>query len=67
METVRIDDANSDAAEIDVTIYNGEKFVFIDFDPDVEIPPVTIMQYTPSQARELAAVLILAAEEAEKQ
>lgn len=67
METVRIKDVNGDNAEVDATSYNGKKYVFVDFDPDTVMHPETMMQYSPEQARKLAAALILAAEEAEKQ
>lgn len=66
MEILRIEDVNGDDAEVTVTYYIDGKYVFIDFDPDTAIHPETMMQYSPNQARKLAAALILAAEEAEK-
>ena len=67
MESFRIEDVNGDYADVEVVISGDDKFVSLDFDPLVEIYPVTMMHYTPEEARKLAAVLILAADEAEKQ
>lgn len=67
METVRIDDVVGDVAEVEVSVYltgSVEAVVSIDFDTDDQ--GVTMMHYTPEQARKLAAALILAAEEVEK-
>lgn len=70
METVRIDDVFGYAAEVEVIALTNRTevvnaVVSIDFDPDD--CGATIMQYSPDDARKLAAALILAAEEAEKQ
>lgn len=67
MESVRIEDVNGDYADVEVVICGDDKFVSLDFDPLVEIYPVTMMHYTPGEARKLAAALIMAAEEVEKQ
>ena len=67
MESVRIEDVNGDYADVEVVIGGDDKFVSLDFDPLVENYPVTMMHYTPCDARKLAAALILAADEAEKQ
>lgn len=67
MENIRIEDVNGDYADVEVVISGDDKFVSIDFDPLVETYPVTMMHYTPGDARKLAAALILAADEAEKQ
>lgn len=67
MEGVRIEDVNGDYADVEVVISGDDKFVSLDFDPLVEIYPITMMHYTPGEARKLAAALIKAAEEAEKQ
>lgn len=69
METVRIDDVHFDQAEVSVKAsgtFRG-KVVSLDFDPDGYADCQTLMQYSPEQARKLAAALILAADEAEKQ
>lgn len=68
MEILRIEDVVGDAAEVSVlTNRTGvvKAVVSIDFDPDDF--DVSMMHYTPDAARKLAAALILAAEEAEKQ
>uniref|UniRef100_A0AAU6PXH2 Uncharacterized protein n=1 Tax=Escherichia phage ETEP102 TaxID=3117680 RepID=A0AAU6PXH2_9CAUD len=68
METVRIDDVHFDQAEVSVLLNRTgvvKAVVSIDFDTDDQ--GVTMMHYTPEQARKLAAALILAAEEAENQ
>lgn len=68
MEILRIEDVAGDAAEVSVlTNRTGvvKSVVSIDFDTDDH--GVTMMHYTPEQARKLAAAVILAAEEAEKQ
>lgn len=67
MEILRIEDVVGDAAEVSVlTNRTGvvKAVVSIDFDPDYCY--VSMMHYTPDDARKLAAALILAAEEAEK-
>lgn len=68
MEILRIEDVVGDAAEVSVlTNRTGvvKSVVSIDFDTDDQ--GVTMMHYTPEQARKLAAAVILAAEGAEKQ
>lgn len=68
METVRIDDVHFDQAEVRVTMGTVRGHVIsLDFDPDDYGDCQTLMQYTPEQARKLAAALIMAADEAEKQ
>lgn len=66
MEILRIEDVVGDAAEVSV-LFNRtgvvKAVVSIDFDTDDQ--GVTMMHYTPEQARKLAAAIILAAEEAE--
>lgn len=67
MEILRIEDVVGDAAEVSVlTNRTGvvKAVVSIDFDPDDS--DVSMMHYTPDDARKLAAALILAADEAEK-
>lgn len=69
METVRIDDVHFDQAEVSVTAsgtFRGN-IVSLDFDPDDYGDGHTLMQYSPDSARKLAAALIMAAEDAEKQ
>lgn len=66
MEILRIEDMVGDAAEVSVLINRTgvvKAVVSIDFDTDDQ--GVTMMHYTPEQARKLAAAIILAAEEAE--
>ncbi|QIW88918.1 hypothetical protein CJ19_059 [Escherichia phage CJ19] len=68
MEILRIEDVVGDDAEVSVLLNRTgvvKAVVSIDFDTDDQ--GVTMMHYTPEQARKLAAALILAAEEAEKQ
>lgn len=68
MEILRIEDVVGDAAEVHVLPNRTgvvNTIVSIDFDPDD--CDVSMMHYTPDAARKLAAALILAAEEAEKQ
>ena len=68
METVRIDDVNFDQAEVSVTMRTVRgNVVNLDFDPEGYADCQTLMQYSPDEARKLAAALILAAEEAENQ
>lgn len=66
MEILRIEDVVGDAAEVSVLLNRTgvvKAVVSIDFDTDDQ--GVTMMHYTPEQARKLAAAIILAAEEAE--
>ena len=66
MEILRIEDVVGDAAEVSVLLNRTgvvKAVVSIDFDTDDQ--GVTMMHYTPEQARKLAAATILAAEEAE--
>lgn len=68
MEILRIEDVVGDAAEVSVLLNRTgvvKAVVSIDFDTDDQ--GVTMMHYTPEQARKLAAALILSAEEAENQ
>lgn len=70
MEILRIEDLTGDAAEVSVLANRNvvaKTVVSIDFDPDEIGGLVSTMHYTPDDARKLAAALILAAEEAEKQ
>lgn len=67
METVRIDDVHFDQAEVSVSKTVRGAVVSLDFDPDDYADCQTLMQYSPEQARKLAAALILAAEETENQ
>ena len=67
MEILRIEDVLGDAAEVSVLINRTgvvNAVVSIDFDP--YYCDVSMMHYTPDDARKLAAALILAADEAEK-
>ncbi len=65
---LRIDDVHFDQAEVSVTVQTVRgNVVNLDFDPDDYGDCQTLMQYSPEQARKLAAALILAAEEADKQ
>ena len=67
MEILRIEDVVGDEAEVSVLINRTgvvKAVVSIDFDPDD--CDVSMMHYTPDDARKLAAALILAADEAEK-
>ena len=68
MEILRIEDVVGDTAEVSVLLNRTgvvKAVVSIDFDTDDQ--GVTMMHYTPEQARKLAAALILSAEEAENQ
>lgn len=68
MENVRIEDVTGDKAEVGVLERRTGNFgtvVTLDFNPDFDCDS-SIMHYTPSEARKLAAALILAADEAEK-
>ena len=66
MKSIRFEDVNGDYADVEVVISGDDKFVSLDFDPLVETYPVTMMHYTPGEARKLAAALIMAAEKAEE-
>lgn len=65
MENVRIEDVYFDQAEISIAKSDRGAIVSLDFDPDEYGDCQTLMQYSPEQARKLAAALILAAEEVE--
>jgi len=67
MEQIRVEDTQFDEAEVGTyTDREGVTVVTLDFDPDYNQDEcVSLMQYTPGQARRLAAALILAADEAE--
>ena len=67
MENVRIEDVHFDQSEVSVSSTVRGTVVSLDFDPDDYADCQTLMQYSPEQARKLAAALILAADEAEKQ
>ena len=67
MKNVRFEDVHFDQIEVAVTKRDCDTVVSLDFDPDDYRWGQTLMQYSPDQARKLAAALILAAEEAEKQ
>ena len=67
MKSVRFEDVNGDYADVEVVISGDDKFVSLDFDPLVEIYPVTTMHYTAEGARKLAEALILAAYEVDGQ
>lgn len=67
METVRIDDVHFDQADVSVSKTVRGAVVSLDFDPDDYGDGQTLMQYSPDAARKLAAALIMAADEAEKQ
>lgn len=61
-----IRDQQDDVAEVGVTTYIDKGLcVTLDFDPNMD-SEVTVMSYDAKGARELAAALILAAEELEK-
>ena len=72
MENFRIKDISGDDAEVcilnkrDKSTETIKKIITLDLDP-YEQDLVSIMHYTPEQARQLASALIIAAEEAEKQ
>ena len=67
MEILRIEDVVGDTAKISVLLNRTgvvKDVVSIDFDTDDQ--GVTMMHYTPEQARKLAAYLIEAANRADK-
>lgn len=68
MEQVRVKDTHFDEAEIGTyTDREGVTVVTLDFDPDYNQDEcVSMMQYTPDQARQLAAYLMEAANLADK-
>lgn len=70
MENVRIEDVTGDESEVCViSSRTGDvkTIVSLDFDPDDYGECISMMHYTPGDARKLAAALIMAADEAEKQ
>lgn len=67
MENIRIKDVHFDQAEVGITKCVLADVVYLDFDPDGYAEGQTLMQYSPDAARKLAAALILAADEVEKQ
>ena len=67
MGNVRIEDVHFDQSEVGVNSTVRGTVVYLDFDPDGYRDCQTLMQYSPDQARKLAAALILAADEVEKQ
>ena len=64
MKNVRVEDGCFDQAEVSVGNAVQGTVVYLDFDPDYR-DGQTLIQYSPDQARKLAAALILAADEAE--
>lgn len=66
METVIIEDFAGDSTEVSTSVYY-DGIVSIDIDLDNLGDGCTLAHYTPEQARKLAAALIMAADEAEKQ
>lgn len=68
-EIATIEDMHSDESTVTVVKYercgNMKHAVNLDFDPN-NCTDCTLMQFTPEQARKLAAALILAADEVEK-
>lgn len=71
MEQILVKDISGDYAEVGVLGYRtGEikNIVTLDFDPyDHNCDCIDMMHYTPDQARRLAAALVAAADEVEKQ
>lgn len=67
MENFRIEDVYFDESEVSVIKTVRGVVVSLDFDPNCYAECQTLMQYRPDEARKLAAALILAADEAEKQ
>ncbi|EJQ7674197.1 hypothetical protein N0N85_004450 [Escherichia coli] len=67
MKAVRIEDVHFDQAEVGITKSAQGDVVYLDFNPDDYGDGQMLMHYSPDKARNLAAALILAAEEAEKQ
>lgn len=70
METILIEEITGDELEIKVFTrkYADKTFndvIILDVDSDEE--GVNMMRYTPEQARKLAAALIIAAEDADKE
>lgn len=66
MEAVIIEDFAGDSTEVSTSVYY-DGIVSIDIDLDNLGDGCTLAHYTPEAAREMAAALILAADEAEKQ
>jgi hypothetical protein len=67
MEVIRLKDITGDEAEVSLlTNRTGTVKTVITLDVDPYDDGITIMHYTPGDARKLAAALIIAAEEAEK-
>jgi hypothetical protein len=67
MEVIRLKDITGDEVEVSVlTNRTGTVRTVITLDLDPHDDGVTIMHYTPDDARKLAAALILVADEAEK-
>lgn len=67
MENIRIEDAHFYQAEVGITKIVQGDVVYLDFNPDDYGDGQVQMHYSPDQARNLAAALILAADEVEKQ
>lgn len=66
MEAVLIDDYYYDQSEVSLSKTVRGYAVALDFDPHNYEDGQTLMQYSPDQARKLAAALTLAADEAER-
>lgn len=67
MGNFRIEDAHFDQAEVGITKSVQGYVVYLDFNPDDYGDGQMLMHYSPDKARKLAAALILAADEVEKQ
>lgn len=67
MENVLIEDVYFDQAEVGITKSDIGDLVYLHFNPDDYWDEKRLMQYSPDTARKLAAALILAADEVEKQ
>lgn len=67
MEVIRLKDITGDEVEVSLlTNRTGTVRTVITLDLDPYDDGITIMHYTPGDARKLAAALILAADEAER-
>lgn len=64
-EFLRLSDRGGDDALISLTT-GATRYIGVDFDPDEKEACVSYMEYTPDQARSIAAALILAADEADR-
>lgn len=66
MKAVIIEDFAGDSTEVSTSVYY-DGIVSIDIDHDNLFDRFALAHYSPAQARKLAAALIIAADEAEKQ